>query len=114
LFREDAIFGEFLASSGGCRISSALDKRKNLHGMENYVAEIERFPRKYSAWKLCKNLHGMKKDGSEIERFLIKYSAWKLCRCILRYLKVQGESKLYETNLRELNEDLDWFESSEE
>jgi hypothetical protein len=49
LFREDAIFGEFLASSGGCRISSALDKRKNLHGMENYVAEIERFPRKYSA-----------------------------------------------------------------
>lgn len=34
LFWEDAIFREFLASGGGCGISSALEKRKNLHAAD--------------------------------------------------------------------------------
>jgi hypothetical protein len=34
LFGEDAILGEFLSSGGGCGISSAMGKRKNLHGVE--------------------------------------------------------------------------------
>jgi hypothetical protein len=49
-FGEDAILREFLASGGGCGISSAMGKRKNLHGVEKDGSKTEKVSEKIFSW----------------------------------------------------------------